>query len=343
MVGGVAGVGIALAVAMACSSRPLAERPNCKSGGTCPAGWACGPDDECVFVGSGGFGGSGFGGSGFGGGGGGFGGSGFGGSAAVGGSSGAGSLLGSACDFDYECGSGLGCMRADSGIIDGASPPKGLCTVGCSSDTSCQAHAPGARCVTLTSTAAYCLQGCDFGPQGPTQFNPNKCRGRMEMACAPVGTDRACVPRCNADTDCQAGWFCHPTDGLCRQEPAVGLGVGEPCAAVDGGDPCRGSCSDVGAGDAGTLSICAEGCTLGTASCGWVDAQAPAPAFCLLGAAGVSPAGVGDLGSCAKLCDCDGHCPAPLGCVAFESPQVEAFTQRAGYCADQSPTIGACD
>ena len=328
-----------MALGAACSSRPLAKKPSCKNGGNCPAGWACGADDECVFVGSGGFGGSGFGGGGFGGGG--FGGSGFGGSAAVGGTAGATVLLGSACDFDYECGSGLGCMRADSGIIDGASPPKGLCTVGCSTDASCQTHAPGAKCVMLTSTAAYCLEGCAFGPEENRSLDPNKCHGRSELACGPIG---ACLPRCNSDSDCQAGWFCHPRDGLCRQEPASGLAVGDVGSLADGGDPCRGTCTTTSAGDAGSISLCAEGCTLGAQfSCGFLDTSNPAPAFCLFGAPGVTGAGPGDLGECVKLCDCDTECPSPQGCVAFASSKLEQETKRAGHCGLSATTIGACD
>lgn len=335
----------ALAAAAACSSRDLAKKPSCKNGGTCPVGWDCGPDLECVFVGSGGFGG-GFGGvsgsGAFGGGGS----AGFGGS--IGGSGGG--WLGSACEFDYECTSGLGCMRADSGLLDLASPAKGICTINCQPDPApCFGMGGGAQCLTFESGESYCMQQCHFGPPGTAGFDSSKCQGRPEMACTPVsggGSFGVCAPRCNSHTDCNAGWYCHPNDGLCRQEPPLGAPVGEPCA---GDDDCLGDCLPIASGvDGGSaLSICVESCTHGAPNaCGWSDTAAPAPAFCLFGADGIQPVdgpGTGDLGECTKLCDCDDQCPSPFGCVEFfGGDPVSILTQRAGYCANAVNTIGPC-
>jgi hypothetical protein len=335
----------ALVAASACSSRDLAKKPSCKNGGSCPAGWGCGPDDQCVFVGSGGVSGGGFGGvagnAAVGGGGAGFGGS-------VGGSGGG--WLGSACEFDYECTSGLNCMRSDSGLIDLASPAKGICTIGCEPNPAlCLGIGGGAQCFTFESGESYCMQQCFFGPPGSTVFDTSKCQGRTEMACVPVSPGMpsgVCAPRCNADADCKAGWYCHPNDGLCRQDPPLGLPVGEACST---GDDCRGDCEPTTSGvDGGAgLSVCTEGCTHGAPNaCGWTDTSSPAPAFCLFGADGIQPIdgpGAGDLGECTKLCDCDDQCPSPLGCVAFfGGDPVSILTQRAGYCANAVTTIGPC-
>jgi hypothetical protein len=181
-------------------------------------------------------------------------------------------------------------------------------------------------------------------------FDPGKCHGRPELACAPVQPgipSGLCAPRCNADVDCKAGWYCHPKDGLCRQDPPLGQAVGEPCSTED---DCRGQCIEVvAAGDGqAPLSVCAEACTHGAPlSCGWTDAASPAPAFCLFGAESIAPIdgpGAGDLGQCSRLCDCDDQCPSPLGCVAFfGGDPVSILTQRAGYCANAVTSIGACD
>lgn len=346
---------VAIGVGIACSSRPLADKPSCKNGGVCPAGWGCGADDECVFVGSGGFGTGGFG---AGGGGFGAGGGGVGGSAAIGGGGGIANVtLGGSCEFDYECSdAGLGCMRADSGLLDAASPAGGLCTVSCANDeTKCATIASGAHCLQLPSGAAYCVEGCSFGPTGETAFSPLKCHGRAEMACSPIdggSASGACLPRCNLDSDCESGWFCHPRDGYCHQDVPQGLAVGQVCTLPGdgGGDACRGVCDDdeIAAADGGTaIRVCTEGCTFGvTLGCGWSDISQPAPAYCLTGAEGIGVGfgpGAGDLGQCIQLCDCDGQCASPLSCLPFGASSVAQITKRQGFCGSGSSSVGACD
>ncbi len=341
-------VGALAAIFAACSSRPLAEAPNCRDGtNNCPPGWGCGPNGECVFVGSGGSflgdGAAGFpnGGS-FGGNAatGAFGGTaaigGAGGSAASGGSGGVESVtLGGRCDFDWECVSGLGCMRADSGVLDAASPAFGLCTKSCASDPN--ACAPfGGLCWQVASGVAYCVEACEFGPTGAESFDPDKCHGRPELACSPFGNEAACLPRCNRDADCKLGWFCDPRDGLCRQEQPSGLPLGSACD--ESADTCLGVCES---------GACEEACTFGAPlSCGNTSSSEPAGAYCLHGddaiPLGAGP-GAGDLGQCVPLCDCDDDCPSPLVCLSFGGSPLAAETLREGFCGTGSPSLGPCN
>ncbi len=345
-------LGLAPLLLHGCSSRPLAEAPNCRDGNdNCPPGWGCGPDGECVFVGSGGFGGS-FGGGGnagfanggsFGGSAGSaaFGGNGaFGGGAAFGGSGGSGGVqtvtLGGRCEFDWECVPGLGCMRGDSGLIDAASPALGLCTKSCAANPSaCDAF--GGECWQVTSGVAYCVESCAFGPAGAESFDPAKCHGRPEMACSPFGSNQAaCLPRCNRATDCNVGWSCDPRDGLCRQEQPTGLPLGAPCD--ESADACLGVCES---------EACEEACTFGAPlACGRTSTAEPADAYCLHGDDEIplgSGPGAGDLGMCVPLCDCDDDCPSPLVCLSFGGSPLAAQTLREGFCGTGSPSLGPCN
>lgn len=247
-------------------------------------------------------------------------------------------------------------MRADSGLLDGASPAEGMCSIGCSTDATCQAIVPGARCVQLTSTAAYCVPGCAFGPKGLGAFDTTKCHGRATLACTPIpGASSglgACLPRCNFHSQCDPGWFCDPRDGLCRQDAPSGLAPGEACTPPEdgGADECRGACTEVvSAQDGGTpASLCVEGCTFGVlTACGWTNTSQPADALCYRGAPGTEGfgPGPGDLAECTPLCDCDDQCPSPLACFGFADSTFPNLTQRGGFCAppDGSPTLGGCD
>jgi hypothetical protein len=50
--------------------------------------------------------------------------------------------------------------------------------------------------------------------------------------------------------------------------------------------------------------------------------------------------GVGDLGYCGALCDCDGDCAPNLVCESFGDPQVESFFQKKGYCIPADGATG---
>src|SRR5690349_7220426 len=118
--------------------------------------------------------------------------------------------LGRACATDAECGDGLTCIKADSGLFDGEGPAKGMCTVECAGSAEfCEqfrgANDPIPRCISMQSGSSFCFQGCD-PDAGQFQFDSNKCHGRTELACAAIpdpagGAWPVCVPQCNVDSD----------------------------------------------------------------------------------------------------------------------------------------------
>jgi len=152
-----------------------------------------------------------------------------------------------------------------------------------------------------------------------------------------------CLPQCNSDADCGGDLFCDPSDGLCRTTQKTGKGIGEPCTppGEGGTDECRGRCVSFIAesGGAPLTSMCAENCTAGSLpSCGWAGpSQGTADAYCLFTSTVVADrggAGLGDLGSCGQLCNCNGDCLNPeLICVSLENADFERALGRPGYCS----------
>ncbi len=288
-----------------------------------------------------------------------------GGTGASGGVGGNASRLGRACATDAECGSGLTCVKSDSGAFDGEGPAKGMCTTDCSADaTVCDQFAANGTtpvCLNFDSGAAYCFEGCTFGPAGLTQFDANKCHGRQEVACRPLFDDTgnftsaACLPQCNSDTDC-GGATCNPRSGgcgttalTCSVTPCKALG--SPCVQdADGGtNECKGQC--IGfvhqSGQDPFTYMCAENCTIGAQpTCGWTGSgTGPAPAACLFVSTVIldnGGSGLGDLGSCGQLCDDNCDCSnTDLKCdpwsavyPAADAANLENFFQRKGFCTD---------
>jgi hypothetical protein len=256
--------------------------------------------------------------------------------------------LGRACATQAECGTGLSCITANSGAFDGEGPAKGYCTVDCTNDdTICSAIDSGAICLAMNSGDAYCFEGCSFGPDTLTAFDPNKCHGRQEVACAPVdefGT-AACLPTCNSNADCGGTLKCSPETGSCSTTTPTGLALGQTCVQppTGGVDPCKGNCTGF-QDSSGSVSfyMCTENCTLGAApSCGWTGpGTGPAPAACLYVSTIIldnGGAGIGDRGSCGNLCDCNAQCNSNLVCNAWTGPNAQAtkdFFQRNGYCGE---------
>jgi hypothetical protein len=280
--------------------------------------------------------------------------------------------LGAACASDADCDTNLTCITSASTALDGAGAPRGLCTASCADGgaATCESLESGAVCLnfgTDIAPALYCVQGCQFGPVGSGTFNPNKCHGREEVACAalfgPTGTRCAseqdclpgelcdgecyqvipgCLPQCNADSDC-GDRFCDPATGLCMGSPKAGLLLGDECTQPPAGgvDPCRGTCIGlVGtAGGTPTDFVCGENCTIGTvASCGWEGpaSRTPAPGFCLLSSTIVGEhggPGSGDRGTCAQLCNCNADCRhASFVCISLDNADFARATQRQGFC-----------
>lgn len=332
---------------------------------------ACGSDDKSSSTGGTGgtvvsTGGT----SGSGGTGGGTGGTSTGGTSSGGTGGGTATALGKGCTADAECGTGLICVLPAGTQLDGEGPAKGLCTADCTADASvCAGIDPNSLCLNY-GTAAYCVEGCDFGPATAT-FSPTKCHGRHEMACSaligstdgagactvdtdcPAGPNGeepycndgtcaniipACIPMCNKDSDCGTGLHCNPKTGLCNPTAPSGLDTGSVCVQpADGGtDPCKGICYQFGDG-ADADYMCSNPCTAyETRSCGW-EGTGDADAWCLYGSSYTQ--GAGDQGVCAQLCDCDDDCRNP-NLICDPLPSQLSALGRAGACVGKTDADG---
>jgi len=264
---------------------------------------------------------------------------------------------------DAECGAGLTCITTNATVFDGEGPAKGYCTTDCAADnTVCGQFDPKSVCLQYDNGKAYCMEGCTFGPASLPQFDPSKCHGRQEVACRPlfdsVGnfTVAACLPQCNASSDCGTGLSCNPRTGLCTTTSPIGKSVGETCVqALDGGtEECKGFCTGIvhQSSQQPFTYVCTEGCTTGASpSCGWAGpGTTPAPAACLFSSTVIidnGGPGLGDLGSCGQLCDCNSDCKSSaFVCRAWTgstAAQLTAFFGKAGFCSDPLNDDGGID
>lgn len=253
---------------------------------------------------------------------------------------GVGAGIGHSCQSDAECASGLTCATASSALMAGEGPANGYCTKECTADGDCQAVSSGALCAPF-GAKSYCLQGCTVG--GATSvIDPSKCFGRMESACAHVDVGKtACTPTCNTDADCGAGLFCDYRTGRCLTVKRTGLPVGSACDPTASSDPCAGVCGGTGSSDP-TKGRCTGFCTVGSISQLGVCGSSPTPgvpqdAACLV----VSDpnGGIGDLGYCGQLCNCDNDCGSPdFVCIKLGNSTLESFLGKTGFC--DLPTSG---
>ena len=78
-------------------------------------------------------------------------------------------------------------------------------------------------------------------------------------------------------------------------------------------------------------------CSFGTAGCGQSDTRLPLDNFCFLDP--TSTSGSGDLGYCAKVCDCDDDCGRP-DAVCEPKPALTSKTGRVGVCGSKIFSTG---
>jgi hypothetical protein len=268
--------------------------------------------------------------------------------------------LGSSCASDEHCGEGLTCVTPASGLLDGKSPAGGLCTLACDRDADCRERAAGSLCVAFDAeaTVSFCLEGCTTGFAGEP-----KCHRRTDVACTLLGlvsTDRSCetardcangelcarseaqpvcraivtgcAPNCGGDFDCAPGNFCDFASGLCSPQAPTGAPIGSLCDPNAANDPCNGFCQARDGAEA--KGVCAAFCTLapGLQGCGW-DGSGKADAACLYLTRWSSEPGIGDVGICGALCDCNADCPAAGDrCVDESNGAIMSLWGRAGYC-----------
>lgn len=269
------------------------------------------------------------------------------------------SRIGRTCLRDVDCGGqGLTCLLPSSDALGGGGPAGGYCVADCSDDPeACSKLDANSVCVRFSSDAgstggpSYCLEACTVGQ---TAAAASKCHQREDVACDDTGGsvpgDGFCRPTCRGDFDCGTR-KCDLGSGFCVDAADITgtLPIGAPC---DPSPPeeCAGACfalTDKGADGPG---MCAALCTLGTFGCGLDPNSTDLPnAACLFGLTDADP-GVGDLGLCGKLCDCDADCPAEgRACRPWTDPADAEASGFKGYCggkvdANGDPTVHiACE
>lgn len=263
--------------------------------------------------------------------------------------------IGAGCSADADCGSGLVCITSTSTILGDGGPAGGLCSRVCTGDLECGNNA---YCIPLQEgdTSGYCIEACQLGSSGAP-----KCHQRANVACSLLGliptattcttsddcgtaqlcdTEEGvcgdivpgCLPTCAGDFDCEDGQHCSFSTGLCTAGSASGLGIGELCDPAAATDPCSGFCSASNA--EGTEGVCSALCSLNPdlIGCGF-DGEGEAEAGCLFVTRLTEDAGIGDVGLCGALCDCNDDCNAESDrCMDETDGTILSVFGRNGYC-----------
>jgi hypothetical protein len=246
-------------------------------------------------------------------------------------------LIGAACTSSADCREGFDCLSSESRLINGQGPSGGICLAKCIPEHDfCKGLDARSKCIVLydggtpsdkLDDVTYCLPGCETGTQ-PNELD--KCRRRADLVCAeaPAGAGVGfCRPACRSDVDCGSR-FCDLGTGLCGDQPQPGGEIGSVCNQGSDSTVCAGGCIDLGSSHA----ECSGVCSYGTAGCGQETEDGPLDYFCFHGPAAGS--GEGDLGYCARLCDCDDDCERDDS-VCEPRDALPESTRRAGVC---SPT-----
>jgi hypothetical protein len=250
-------------------------------------------------------------------------------------------LIGAACEAGDNCRKGLECVPSSAQFMNSEGPSGGLCLARCvPGHDFCNTLDSRAKCKVLddrgTPTTdddiAYCFPGCKLGID---KEDPDKCRSRRDVVCTemPTGSGEGiCIPVCRGDVDCSPR-FCDIGTGLCADAAPTGSIIG---AACDPQNPtCAGQCIPYLASYAECSGLCSYG---EPGACGQTRTDPPYDFFCYSDAALGS--GPGDLGYCARACDCDTLCDRP-DAVCEPTPDVAGKTGRAGICGSKLLPSGA--
>lgn len=249
-------------------------------------------------------------------------------------------LIGANCRDDSDCRKGSFCLASTSRAVQGEGPSAGLCVADCARDASiCEELDAEATCVVLDDggsssvldDTAFCLPRCKLGdPAG----NDDKCRGRVDLVCgeATAGTGEGyCRPACRSDLDCGER-RCNLRTGLCADETPSGDPIGAACNPAE--SQCAGGCIQHGK----SFAECSGVCRLNTPGCGQLSSEGPPYDFwCYLDPSSVG--GTGDLGYCARVCDCDDDCGRE-DAVCEPNDSLSEGTGRAGVCASKAFASG---
>ena len=271
------------------------------------------------------------------------------------------SEIGTPCESNQDCETGLDCLTSHSDTLTMGGPAHGFCSFRCGdtqtpaaeADAECQDLDPNSLCHYFDDNTAYCVQRCTFGAA-------EKCQGRSDVVCDLVlheapnavactsdndcdigdgclaasegaegicfSTPQVCLPRCNSDQDCPPGRFCDPGSGECRDDEVTGLPFDTACDPAAEEDPCAGFCASDG--------FCVEKCVLGSYPACGSSSNTDATADCVFAA--YEGASDGDVGICGGLCDCNEDCRGNLSCVQLETDGVPfEYRGRKGLCASE--------
>lgn len=245
-------------------------------------------------------------------------------------------LIGAACDSDAHCRKGMTCVTKGSTEINGEGPSGGLCVAPCppGNDAFCAGVDATAKCVILDDKATpstdddvvYCMPGCKIGDTK----DPDKCRSRPDSVCTEdkLGSGVGyCRPACRNDVDC-APRRCDIATGLCGDAAPAGDPIGAACIPDNPG--CAGGCFPGAGGYAECSGVCSYGEPGG---CGQANTSPPYDYFCYIDAA--FRAGAGDLGYCARACDCDNDCGRTDAVCEPVTPDIAKKTGRIGICGSK--------
>jgi hypothetical protein len=247
-------------------------------------------------------------------------------------------LIGAVCTSLDDCRNGLECVPSSSQAIRGEGPSSGMCLQKCTVEHNfCSEVDATSKCIQLddrgtadpADDVAYCMPGCKLGEQ-PSKSD--KCRSRSDLVCTeyPAGAGAGyCRPSCRSDTDCSPR-FCDLSTGLCSDSPRSGDAIGASCDSS--ASRCAGGCI----GQGGSFSECSGVCSYGTEGCGQ-KGEFPLDYYCALPATPAS--GPGDLGYCARLCECDASCGRP-DAVCEPHPELFSKSARHGFCASKLTPSG---
>jgi MYXO-CTERM domain-containing protein len=234
--------------------------------------------------------------------------------------------VGNPCEEASQCGSARGICQPPTAL-----PSTGTAWVGGYCQQSCVAGATPTVCPTGSVCADLgdndrCFKSCDAVSGG--------CR--EGYTCAPLAQGSACIPRCYADADCNAGggnaYVCRVCDGVCLQNEDSSRGVGAPCDANTACGPGL-ACTYLGTNPQG---ICSRSCS-SVCDCpaGSACLTVGADQLCMRNCAGSTCAEplqcnpLGNTYACQPPCRTNADCPSGFLCGAEG-------------CYSNQPTDGGC-
>ncbi|HZF56049.1 MAG TPA: hypothetical protein VE093_45860, partial [Polyangiaceae bacterium] len=258
--------------------------------------------------------------------------------------------VGEACTADADCGMTGRCIKSsDDHPFLGGGPAGGYCSLDCMIDADCPGFID--RCLGAEKgKPGSCFQGCEVGPEPMTFFeepDPDKCRGREDVACATIEGGGVCLPLCGSDSQCE-GRACDPKINVCVDTSSMGLEMGEACNPMK--DACAGHCASFLTNAPGepmkSISLCTEYCVFGGA---FFDAKT-GEVFGQNDCGGLTGGicvflpqnqGTGDIGFCSPACTTHDDCLHPdLWCTRIGPP---GFYEPNGFCLPADPCTGPQD